>query len=176
MKVIPRLLFVLTVCSQVFPQTAAKPVHQNCAGPNVPFSVCAAIYADGTTLYVFQAGAGIMVIGANGTRLIVGNCLGTQTGMIEVHSYRDTSRSPPVTYNVLSFSDASIWKAGAIQPYAGSGRVAYAYTNACKFGEGEACATRLVKPMTIRYRYSNESGRRRALRQHEHLQATVQAR
>jgi len=51
MKVIPRLLFVLTVCSQVFPQTAAKPVHQNCAGPNVPFSVCAAIYADGTTLY-----------------------------------------------------------------------------------------------------------------------------
>lgn len=128
MKVLPRLLVALlflSVSTLTFAQaTERNPTHENC-GSSLN---CTATYTDGTMVYVFQNAPKIVVFEANGTQLTVGGWLGTQTGTIKDQSYTDTaqyglrhsrvclhthiSQSPNVTYEILSFSGASVSQAG----------------------------------------------------------------
>lgn len=159
MKVLPRpflvkgirLLLAMTV--PMFGQTIeVDPIHENC-GSNYN---CTATYSNGAKLYVFPTMPAIIVFGADGTRLTVGDWFGSQTGTITDQSYADTSQSPNVSYEVLSFSGASVSQAGVLRGYTGSGTVAYAYTRTCKpskSAEGGGCMTHLITPMAVKYTF-----------------------
>jgi hypothetical protein len=150
MKVLPRLLVALlflAVSTLTFAQaTERNPTHENC-GSSLN---CTATYTDGTMVYVFQNAPEIVVFEANGTQLTVGGWLGTQTGTIKDQSYTDTSQSPNVTYEILSFSGASVSQAGVTQRNTGSGTVVYAYTRTCKTGVAGNCTIHLVMPIALK--------------------------
>ena len=112
-----------------------------------------ATYTDGSTLYVLQSGPEIMIVGTDGTRLMVGDWFGTRTGTISDQSYTDTSQSPSVTYEVLSFSGALVSQGNFVRSYTGSGTVAYAYTRTCKSSRGADCTTHFLIPMAVKYTY-----------------------
>ena len=153
MRVLPRLLVALLFMASsmlTYAQTEERnPTHENCTGS----LNCTAIYADGTVVYVFQNAPEIVVFEANGIQLTVGGWFGTQAGTIKDQSYTDTSQSPNVTYEILSFSGASVSQAGVIESQTGSGTVVYAYTRTCRTGGAGSCATHFVMPIALKFTY-----------------------